>query len=98
MDVMIRACIGTPHISDHGSSRLGHEQICGSSGHPLAVLVEHTEEAIVSSRLTPVIPLLSMTSYLMGVVKLKGQKRIDNLGEVAWFNSRIRQHGKSREP
>jgi hypothetical protein len=57
-----------PHI---GSSRLGYEQVRESCGHPLAVLVEHTKKAIVSSRLTVVIPLLGMTGYLISLIELK---------------------------
>jgi hypothetical protein len=61
-------CIDTPHI---GPSRLRYEQVRESCGHPLAVLVEHTEKAIVSSRLTVVIPFLGMTGYLISLVELK---------------------------
>ena len=57
------------------------------------MLVEHAEEAIVGSRLALVIPLLSVTSYLVSVVKLKSQQRIDNLGETRPINSRIDSTG-----
>jgi hypothetical protein len=43
------------------------------------VLIEHTEEAIVSGRLSAVIPFLGVTSYLISVVKLESEERIDNL-------------------
>lgn len=59
------------------------------------MLVDHAEEAIVGSRLAPVIPLLSVTSYLVSIVKLKGQKRIDNLGEI---KSRTMLARETREP
>jgi hypothetical protein len=43
------------------------------------VLIEHTEEAIVSGRFPVVIPLLGVTSYLISVVKLESEERINNL-------------------
>jgi hypothetical protein len=43
------------------------------------VLIEHTEEAIVSGRFPVVIPFLGVTSYLISVVKLESEERIDNL-------------------
>lgn len=45
------------------------------------MLVEHAQEAIVGGGLTLVIPFLSMTSDLICVVELKGEKRIYNLGQ-----------------
>ena len=65
---MRHACIDTPHVLVRGSSRLEHEQVRGSFGHPLALLFEHAKEAIVYSRLAVMIPFLGMTSYLIGVV------------------------------
>jgi hypothetical protein len=47
------------------------DRFVGGCGYPLAVLVEHTEKAVVGSRFTIVIPLLGMTSYLIGLVELK---------------------------
>jgi hypothetical protein len=85
-------------MAHHPCLCLGHECVRKSGGHLLAVFVEHAEEAIVRSRLTPVIPLLSVTSYLMGIVKLKGQKRIDNLGEIASINWHIRTAWEPLEP
>jgi hypothetical protein len=73
MDMIVcHAYIDTSHVLAHRPLRLGHEPFRGSCGHPLAVFVEHTEEAIINSRLTVVIPFLSMTSYLIGIVELKG--------------------------
>ena len=43
------------------------------------MLIEHTEEAIVSGRFPVVIPFLGVTSYLISVVKLESEERIDNL-------------------
>lgn len=43
------------------------------------MLIEHTEEAIVRGRFPVVIPFLGVTSYLISVVKLESEKRIDNL-------------------
>jgi hypothetical protein len=43
------------------------------------VLIEHAEEAIVSGRFTDMIPLLGVTSYLISVVKLESEERINNL-------------------
>ena len=86
-----QVCTNTSNVLAHHSCLcLGHEYVRKSRGHLLAMFVEHAEETIVSSRLTLVIPLLSVTNYLMGVVKLKGQKRIDNLGKIASVNSHIR--------
>ena len=63
-------------------SRLGSEYVCNDCCLPFVVLIEHTEESIVSGRFTAVIPFLSVTSYLIGIVQLKSQERIDNLGYV----------------
>jgi hypothetical protein len=62
------------------------------------MFVEHAEEAIVGSRLALVIPLLSVMSYLVSVVKLKSQQRIDNLGETISINSRILTAREMCEP
>ena len=43
------------------------------------MLNEHTEEAIVRGRFPVVIPFLGVTSYLISVVKLESEERIDNL-------------------
>jgi hypothetical protein len=43
------------------------------------VLIEHTEKVIVSGRFPVVIPFLGVTSYLISVVKLESEERIDNL-------------------
>lgn len=43
------------------------------------MLVEHSEEAIVSGRFPVVIPFLGVTSYLISVVKLESEERINNL-------------------
>jgi hypothetical protein len=43
------------------------------------VLVEHTEEAIVSGRFPVVIPFLGVASYLISVIKLESDERINNL-------------------
>jgi len=70
--IVCHAYVDTSHVLAHRSLLLGHEPFRGSCGHPLAVLVEHPEEAIISSRLTVVIPFFSMTSYLIGIVELEG--------------------------
>lgn len=70
----------------HKSSRLGHEHARKSYSPPLAVLIEHTEEAIVSGRIATVIPLLGVTSYLVGVVELKSYEQVDNLRGEKWVN------------
>jgi hypothetical protein len=43
------------------------------------VLIEHTEEAIVGGRFPVVIPFLGVTSYLIGVVKMESEERINDL-------------------
>ena len=43
------------------------------------MFIEHTEEAIVSGRFPVVIPFLGVTSYLISVVKLESDERINNL-------------------
>jgi hypothetical protein len=43
------------------------------------VLIEHTKEAIVGGRFPIVIPFLGVASYLISVVKLESEERIDNL-------------------
>ena len=70
MDVIVFQACTNIHVCahHHRSSRL-----------PLAVLIEHTEEAIVSGRFPVVIPFLSVTSYLISVIKLESEERIDNL-------------------
>jgi hypothetical protein len=66
--IMCQACTNIHVCAHHKSSRL-----------PLAVLIEHTEEAIVSNHLPVVIPFLGVTGYLISVVKLESEERIDNL-------------------
>jgi hypothetical protein len=61
-------------------SRLESEYVRSGCRLPLVVLVEHAEKSIVSGRFTAVVPFLSVTGYLIGVVQLKSQERIDNLG------------------
>jgi hypothetical protein len=46
------------------------------------MLVEHAQKAIVGGGLALVIPFLSMTNDLVCVVELKGEKRINNLGQL----------------
>ncbi len=43
------------------------------------MLVEHTEEAIIGGRFPAVIPFLGVTSYLISVVKMESEERIDDL-------------------
>jgi hypothetical protein len=55
------------------------------------VFIEHTEEAtgIVSGRFPVVIPFLGVTSYLIGVVKLESDERINNLRGAIKYRSTI---------
>jgi hypothetical protein len=43
------------------------------------VLIEHTEEAIVSGRFPVVIPFFGVTGYLISVVELESEERVNNL-------------------
>lgn len=86
MDGIVRQTCTNTHICANKSSRLGHEHVRKSYSPPLAVLIEHTEEAIVSGRFATVIPLLGVTSYLVGVIELKSYEQVNNLRGEKWVN------------
>ena len=56
------------------------------------MLIEHTEEAIVSGRFPVVILFLGVASYLVCAVKLESEKRIDSLRGAKIFIKIVRRN------
>ncbi len=67
---------------------LTDEEAGETSGGLLPLLVEHTEETILSARLATVVPFLGVPDDLMHAVRLESEKRVHNL----WWRASLIIH------